>query len=79
VEPNQPITGFGTLQVGEEKVEVTFQGAAVEPLRMLKKRLGVETEQEVVRIGVEVLLSAVDKEVLLRQDNRTEVVQLWRP
>jgi hypothetical protein len=73
-----PITRLAPLSGQEDSVEVVFQGEALQTLRELQRRMGVENEQAVVLQGVSLLLSAVDKEVLLRDGSRTEVIRLWR-
>jgi hypothetical protein len=67
----------GPLQSEEEKVQVGLEGQALQAVRDLQERLGVEDEEAVVQRGIELLLSAVGKDVLLRDGSRTEVVRLW--
>jgi len=75
----QPVTTLGPLNPEDDNVVVAFQGQALQALRDLQTRLsGVSNEQDVVLRGVQLLLSAVDKEVLLRQGDRTEVIRLWK-
>ena len=73
-----PVTRITPLQSTPDQVTVTFSGdEALQVLRDLQRRLAAESPEEVVLRGVQLLVSAVDKEVLLRRGNHTEVVRLW--
>ncbi len=73
-----PVSSLTPLPSQPEEVTVTFTGDALEVLRKLRDELGVETEQDAVLQGVRLLVSAVGKEVLLRQGNKSEVLRLWK-
>ncbi len=76
--PNPPVSSLTPLPSQPDEVTVTFTGDALEVLRNLRDELGVETEQDAVLQGVRLLVSAVGKEVLLRQGNKSEVLRLWK-
>lgn len=71
------VTSIEPLATDPEHVTVVFSGSALETLSDLQRRLGVGNREEVVLKGVQLLASARDKEVLLRQGTTTEVVALW--
>jgi hypothetical protein len=74
----KPVTSISPLSGAEDDVTVTFQGDALGVLRDMRDRLGVADEQAVVLKAIELLLSTVGKEVLLREGKRTEVIRLWQ-
>jgi hypothetical protein len=79
VSANQPVTSISPLTGKPDEVVVVFRGdEALTVLRDLQRRLGVETEQEVVLRGVQLLVSAVGKDIVLRQGNHSEVIRLWQ-
>ena len=73
----KPVRSIERLSGEEESVTVTFTGDALRVLRNLQTELKVANEEEVVLRGVQLLLSAVGKEVVLRDSNRSELIRLW--
>ncbi len=73
-----PVTNITPLLGAPDEISVTFQGDALDVLRDLRRRLEVESEQEVVLRAVQLLVSSVGADIVLRRGNDSEVIRLWR-
>ena len=71
------VTNFNPMQGEDDELVVRFAGPALDTLRELSVALNLPDENAVVTKAIELLLSTRDKEVLLRDGRRTEVIRLW--
>lgn len=73
------VSKIGKVEGTPETETVTFSGDALGVLDLLKDRLsGVNSRKAVVVRAVEIVYSAVDKQILLRSpDGSTSVLPVW--